>query len=121
MQILIVDDDALVRDMYATKFTEGGHTVETADTGERALVLLKEQTFDVVLMDMVMPGITGIELLTEIRKGSLGGSPKCIVLSNQSEESDQKAAKEAGAEGYIVKAEMIPSEVVTTVESIASK
>lgn len=118
MKVLLVDDDVLIRDMYAKKFTEAGHEVETADSGEHAVVLLQEQSFDVVLIDIVMPDLTGIELLTKMKKEKLGGSPKCIVLSNQSEGEDVAAAKDAGVDGYIVKAEMIPSEVVEKVESL---
>ena len=118
MKILLVDDDAFLRDMYATKFGEDGHEVEVAKSGEAAIELLKSVEVDVVLLDMVMPGISGIELLTEIRDKQLGGSPSCIVLSNQGEEEDVKKAKEAGACGYIVKAELIPSEVVAKVKSL---
>jgi DNA-binding response OmpR family regulator len=120
MKILMVDDDDFLRDMYATKFKESGHEVRVAKNGERALEDLVQEEFDVVLVDVVMPGITGVELLQKIKDGKLGGSPKCIVLSNQGEESDITAATSAGADGYIVKADMIPSEVVAKVESIGS-
>lgn len=118
MRILLVDDDAFLRDMYATKFTEGGHVVEAVDNGEDALVYLTENEVDVVLMDMVMPRVTGLELLEKIREAKLGGNPKCIFLSNQGEESDVQSATKAGADGYIVKASMVPSEVVQKVEAL---
>jgi DNA-binding response OmpR family regulator len=118
MRILLVDDDSFLRDMYATKFTEAGHTVEAAGSGEDAVAFLKENEVDVVLLDMVMPRVTGLEVLKQIREGKLGGSPKCVVLSNQGEESDIEGAKGAGADGYIVKASMIPSEVVAKVEAL---
>ena len=120
MRILLVDDDALLREMYATKFTEGGHSVEAIGNGERALELLQEEQFDVILFDMVMPSITGDELLVKINALALPKKPKCIVLSNQGEESDITKAMEAGASGYIVKAQLIPSEVVKKVEEIVS-
>lgn len=115
MKILLVDDDAFLSDMYATKFKEEGHEVEAAKSGELAIEALRSQTFDVVLLDMVMPGISGLELLTKIKKDKLGGDPTCIVLSNQGEDEDIEAAKKAGASGYIIKAELIPSEVVAAV------
>jgi DNA-binding response OmpR family regulator len=120
MKILLVDDDSFLRDMYATKFTEAGHAVEAAGSGEDAIAFLKENQVDVILLDMVMPRTTGLEVLKQIREQKLGGNPKCIVLSNQGEESDIKSATEAGAEGYIVKASMIPSEVVAKVEALNS-
>ena len=67
---------------------------------------------------MVMPGMTGVELIEKVCGSSSEGHVKCIVLSNQSEETDRELAEKAGASGYIVKAESIPSEVVKKVESI---
>ena len=118
MKILLVDDDAFLRDMYATKFGEMGHVVKSAASGEDAVDALSGEDFDVVLLDMVMPGISGLDLLKMIRDEKLGGQPKCIVLSNQGEKDDVEEAMQAGAVGYIIKAEMIPSEVVKKVVSI---
>jgi CheY-like chemotaxis protein len=121
MKILLVDDDAFLRDMYATKFRELGHTIDAAQTAENAIQKLGEGEYDVVLMDMVMPGMGGIDLLKEIKKGKLGGNPTCIMLSNQSEEADKEGALREGAVGYIVKAELIPSEVVEKVLKLIEK
>ena len=121
MKILLVDDDAFLRDMYATKFTESGYTVSVAMGGEEALGIVdKEGPFDVVLLDMVMPGMTGVDFLKAMHQHEGTENTKCIVLSNQGEQADKDAAKTAGATGYIVKAESIPSEVVAQVESLAS-
>ncbi len=121
MKILLVDDDAFLRDMYATKFRELGHTISVAETAENAILKLHDESFDVVLLDMIMPGMNGVELLKEIKADKLGGTPICIMLSNQSEDSDRRNALEAGATGYIVKAELIPSEVVAEVLKFVSK
>jgi CheY-like chemotaxis protein len=120
MKLLLVDDDAFLRDMYATKFGERGHTVEVAATGEAAVRLLEENKFDVVLLDLIMPGMSGIELLETIKNKYTENAPVCIVLSNQGSEEDIREAKTLGAKGYIVKAEMIPSEVVEKVEKLVS-
>lgn len=117
MKLLLVDDDAFLRDMYATKFQEVGHEVTTAASGEEALTLLADLHPDVILLDMVMPGMGGIELLKKIKNMEV--SSKCIVLSNQGESSDINAADGAGAVGYIVKAESIPSQVVQQVEELS--
>lgn len=120
MKILLVDDDAFLRDMYATKFSEKGHMVDVAETAEGALTKLGEGTYDAVLLDVVMPGMSGIELLMQVKAKKLGGDPMCIMLSNQSEKGDREAALSAGAAGYIVKAELIPSEVVDEVAKLVS-
>lgn len=121
MKILLVDDDAFLRDMYATKFTEKGFTIDVADTSENALTKLRGATYDVVLMDMIMPGMSGIELLKQVQSEKIGGTPICIMLTNQSEDTDKAHALESGAVGYIVKAELIPSEVVDAVIKFTSK
>ncbi len=118
MKILLVDDDVFLRDMYATKFTEHGDTVVGAESGMQALQALGSDSFDVVLLDMVMPGMNGIELLKAIAKLPQEKPPQCIVLSNQGEDTDISEAHKAGAIGYIIKAESIPSEVVAKVHTL---
>ncbi len=121
MKILLVDDDAFLRDMYATKFKEEGHDVHAAKSGEEGLEILRDTSFDVVLLDMVMPGLSGREVLEKVRAEKIGGNPALIVLSNQGEQEDIDGASKAGAIGYIVKAEMIPSDVLKKVKELAAK
>jgi two-component system response regulator AtoC len=120
MKLLLVDDDAFLRDMYALKFKESGYDVEVADGASEALRLVeRDQDFDVILLDMVMPTMTGVELMQEINKLFPDLKSKFIVLSNQGQTEDIEEAKEAGAVGYIIKAEAIPSDVVKRVEEMS--
>lgn len=117
MKLLLADDDAFLLDLYTVKFTSAGYEVVATKDAEHALTLLREGgVFDGVILDMVMPGMSGLELLQIIKKEKLGGNEsKVIMLSNQSEEADETAAQEAGAIGYIIKAESMPSDVVEKV------
>ena len=120
MKILLIDDDAFLRDMYATKFTECGHAVDVADGAVSALATLQNKTdFDVILLDMIMPGMGGVELIKEIKSRHPDIRAKYIVLSNQGQHEDIEEAKAVGADGYIIKAESIPSEVVRKVEKLS--
>lgn len=122
MKILLTDDDAFLRDMYATKFSELGHEVQSAESPLEALQKIEaDQDFDVVLLDMIMPGMTGVELVKAIKEKYPDFSAKCIVLSNQGQQEDIDSAMQAGADGYIIKAESIPSDVVKKVEKLFSK
>lgn len=122
MKLLIVDDDSFLRDMYAIKFDESGHDVHAAASAEDALQQIKASPdFGVILIDMIMPGMNGIELITKIRDGFADMPAKLIMLSNQGQESDVAAATTAGAIGYIIKAEAIPSDVVAQVEQLAQQ
>ena len=120
MKILLVDDDAFLRDMYATKFIEYGDSVQVAQDGNQALSMFAEESFDVVIMDMVMPGMSGLDLLGAIHTKPSAKNSKYVVLSNQGEETDIQAAMKAGASGYIIKADSIPSEVVEKVHNIVT-
>jgi len=114
-----VDDDAFLRDMYAAKFSEAGDTVEVVVNGQDALEVLDNKEFDMVVMDMIMPGMTGVELIKAIHKIEKNRGVKCIVLSNQGEDHEIESATKAGAVGYLIKAELIPSEVVTKIHEFA--
>ena len=80
---------------------------------------MQKGAYDVIIMDMVMPGMTGIDLLQAMKQ--TGVTAKCIVLSNQGEETDIEKAQENGAAGYIIKADSIPSEVVEKVHQLVSQ
>ena len=122
MKILLVDDDNFLRDMYTTKFVAHGHEVDVADGSAAVLSKLQQGiSYDLAILDMVMPGTSGVELLKIIKDEFPKQVPCCIFLTNQGQEEDIREATEAGAVGYIVKAESIPSEVVKKVEDIMKK
>jgi CheY-like chemotaxis protein len=111
-RLYLVDDDRFLLDMYAVKFKAAGHEVTAFSGGEEVLKALRELPApDALLIDIVMPGMTGFEILEAMRREALAPSMKVIVLSNQGQESDIENAKKLGADGYIIKASAIPSEV----------
>lgn len=119
MKLLLIDDDVFLRDMYAAKFRDNGFEVLVADNGATALAAIeKAPDISVILLDMIMPGMTGIDLMQQLQETFPELEAKCIVLSNHGEESDIQAAKAAGAVGYIIKAETIPSDVVKKVQEL---
>ena len=122
MKLLLIDDDDFLRDMYAMKFKEDGYEVEVADSAVAALRMIeKNQDIGVVLLDMIMPGMTGLELMRVVKDQFPNFEAKFIVLSNQGQAEDVKKATGLGAVGYIIKAESIPSDVVKKVEILINK
>ena len=110
--ILLVDDDAFLLDMYAVKFKEHGFTVKIALSGVDVLAKSNEDDKpDVILLDVVMPSIDGIELLRRIKKEKLAPNAVIIMLSNQGTPEIIAEADKLGADGFIIKASTIPSEV----------
>lgn len=111
-RLYLVDDDRFLLDMYAVKFKAAEHEVTAFSGGEEVLKALREQPApDALLLDIVMPEIDGFDVLETIHKEGLVPSTRLIVLSNQGQDSDIEKAKALGADGYIIKASAIPSEV----------
>ncbi len=122
-RLYLVDDDRFLLDMYAVKFKAAGHEVTTFAKGEELLeALRKDPAPDALLLDIVMPGMSGFDILETIRKENLAAASKVIILSNQGQDTDLNRAKELKADGYIIKASAIPSEVFAeTIKIIETK
>ena len=115
-RIYLVDDDRFLLDLYAVKFKDMGHEVVVFGGGEDLLAALRKKDSakpDAILLDLIMPGISGFETLETIRKEHLAKDVKIIILSNQGQDSDIEKAKQLSVDGYIIKASAIPSEVLT--------
>ena len=119
--VLFVDDDKFLLDMYALKFSNNNFDVHTAQGSEEALRVLREGfSPSILLLDVVMPTIDGIELLSIVRKENLAKGSVVIMLTNQGLPDDIARAKALNADGYIIKASTIPSEVMSEVQRIYS-
>ncbi len=118
-KILLVDDDKFLLDMYAIKFSKAGYEVKTADSTDAGLKLVRDGYIpEVMLVDIVMPGMDGLELVSVIRKEKIVPNAVVIMLTNQGSSDDISRAKKLGVDGYIIKATTIPSEVLAEVERI---
>lgn len=118
-KVLIVDDDKFLLNMYSIKFSKNNFDVNSAVSGEEALAKIKEGYIpDIILLDIVMPGMDGFEILDNLKKNSIAPNALIIMLTNQGQLSDIEKAKSFGINGYIIKATTIPSEVVSEVERI---
>jgi two-component system KDP operon response regulator KdpE len=118
-KILFVDDDKFLLEMYALKFSKNNFEVNTAQGPEEALKVIRGGFEpDIMLIDVVMPGMDGIELLGTLRKENLIKKTVVIMLTNQGLPDDIARAKKLNADGYIIKATTIPSEVFAEVNKI---
>ncbi len=114
-KIYLVDDDKFLLDLYAVKFRNAGHEVSVFGGGEELLTALRRDGVtapNAILLDIIMPGMSGFEALETIRKEHLAQGTKVIILSNQGQNADIEKAKQLSADGYIIKASAIPSEVL---------
>jgi CheY-like chemotaxis protein len=118
-KILFVDDDKFLLEMYALKFSKNNFEVNIAQGTEEALKVIKGGFEpDILLIDVVMPGMDGIEFLSTLRKENLVKNAVVIMLTNQGLPDDIAKAKKLNADGYIIKATTIPSEVYSEVNKI---
>lgn len=120
--IILADDDRFLLDMYTKKFCDEGYTVEACLAVHEVISTLEGGfSADAVVFDLVMPQEDGFDLLRIIREKNLVREAVLIALTNQSAEEEQAKTEEMGADAFIVKATMIPSEVFKRVDSLISE
>mgnify|MGYP001573612784 CR=1 FL=1 len=119
--VLIVEDDHFLRDLVARKLEVSGFVVLQAIDGAEGLSILKDHTPDVVLLDMVLPGMSGLDILKSIKSNPKTQSIPVVILSNLGQKGDMERAKELGADGYMVKAHTDLGEIVKTVVATQQK
>ncbi|MFA6463481.1 MAG: response regulator [Candidatus Paceibacterota bacterium] len=120
--VVLVDDDKFLLNMYSMKFSKEGVGITAFQSSEEALEKFRQGLHpDVVLLDVVMPGMDGLELLKILRDEKLIDNSAVILLSNQGAQSDIDKAKVFRIDGYIVKATTIPSEVLREVSRIVEE
>ena len=117
-QILLVEDDPLLIDIYTTKFKEAGFAVEVADSGAYVLKKAKEVKPDLIILDIVLPHVNGWEVLESIRKDEELAAIKVIILSNLGQKEEIEKGMKLGADLYLIKAHYTPSQVVREVTKL---
>jgi two-component system KDP operon response regulator KdpE len=104
-KILVVDDEPQIRRVMRTALTEEGYIITDAKSGDEAIACLRENRFDLILLDANMPGISGLEACREIRRTSDVG---IIMLTVRNTEADKIGALDAGADDYVTKPFSMP-------------
>jgi DNA-binding response OmpR family regulator len=116
MKIAIIEDDQAISQMYRIKFEAEGYEVETAENGKLGLELTEKMRPDIVLLDLLMPEMTGDEMLQKLRKTEWGKDIKVIILTNMGEQEAPDIIKQLNVRRFIVKAEMTPRQVAEMVK-----
>lgn len=105
--VLLVDDDPLIIRMYQNRFELEGYKVNTAFNGDEAVASVIKEKPDVILLDLMMPKMNGVETLKIFKKDSKTSSIPIIILTNLGDkDGDIEAAKKMGALDYIVKSQI---------------
>ncbi len=115
-KVAIVEDDTAISQMYRIKFEAEGYTVETAENGKLGLALANEMRPDIILLDLMMPIMTGEEMLAALRKTDWGKKTRVIILTNRGEQEIPPEVKDLGVDAIILKAAMTPRQVAELVK-----
>jgi len=117
-KVAIIEDDASIVQMYQLKFQTEGFDVQTAGDGETGLALIDSYKPDIVLLDLMMPNMNGLDMLSKLRSGAEGSRMKVIVLTNMGDTETATRVFKMSANDYIVKAELTPKQVVERVQKL---
>jgi|WetSurMetagenome_2_1015567.scaffolds.fasta_scaffold1306145_1 DNA-binding response OmpR family regulator len=113
-KVLIVEDERLIAKPIAMKLQFSGFEVKNAYDGEEALKMMKEEKFDVVLLDLMMPRVDGFDVLRELQKR--GDTTPIIVATNLNQEADVSKVLELGVTNYYVKSDTTLDEIVENIK-----
>jgi CheY-like chemotaxis protein len=117
-KILLIEDDKFLRELMNKKLLTLGYEVVSAADGESGLVMIKETKPDVVLLDLILPGINGFEVLEKAKQDPEIANIPVVILSNLGQGEDIEKGLALGAKDFLVKAHFTPQEIVNKLKSI---
>lgn len=115
-RIAIVEDDQAISQMYRFKFEAEGFEVETAENGRLGLELAEKMRPDFILLDLMMPEMSGDEMLEKLRATPWGKKIRVVILTNKGEQEIPEKVRELGVSAVILKADMTPRQVAELVK-----
>jgi DNA-binding response OmpR family regulator len=118
--VLVADDDRDIRDLVAFKLEAAGFTVLTTDNGDDALSVVVEQRPDLAVLDVMMPGLSGTQVLQQLRAHPEVGATRVILLTAKAQEADVESGFSLGADDYVVKP-FSPRELLSRVQAVLAR
>lgn len=120
-KIAIIEDEAAIRRMYALKLKFAGHEVVEAADGDHGLVVIKDETPDLILLDLRMPRKSGDEMLRDLRDADWGKDIPVIILTNISRDEAPRTLWHLGISDFIIKANSTPQKVLEAAERVLAE
>ncbi|KUK64164.1 MAG: Two component transcriptional regulator, winged helix family [Parcubacteria bacterium 34_609] len=117
-KILLIEDDKFLRELMVKKLLTMDYDVTSAVDGESGLSMIKEVKPDVVLLDLILPGINGFEVLEKAKQDPEIADIPVIILSNLGQKEDIERGQKLGAADFMIKAHFTPQEVVNKIKTI---
>jgi DNA-binding response OmpR family regulator len=118
--VLCVEDELFISELYERALTNSGYKVTVIANGDEALTAAETNAFDIILLDLMIPNLAGIEILRILRNPARTTQikSKIIIITNLEQREDVRADIEKQADGYLVKAELTPRELVNFIDTI---
>lgn len=116
-KVLLVEDDFSLRDIYSARFAAEGYTVVTASDGEEALAVAVREHPDLIVLDVMMPKISGFDVLDILRSTPETKASKVIMMTALSQEADRQRGESLGVDKYLVKSQVTLEDVVGAVKT----
>lgn len=112
--VLIIEDEHFISELYVRSLTKAGYEVKVVIDGQEGLEAALTDRYDIILLDIMVPTLTGIEILKQLRGPEITQpiKAKIIISTNLEQTEEDRAAIENQADGYVVKAEMTPRQLV---------
>lgn len=120
-KILIIEDDKFLRDLMGKKLENENYGVVMAEDGEKGLEKMRVEKPDLVLLDLILPGIDGFEVLANIKKDTAIASVPVVILSNLGQKDDIEKGFKMGAAEFLIKAYYTPGEIIEKIKQILKK
>ncbi len=119
-KVLCIEDERFIGELYQRALKKGGYDTTLEVDGAKGLELAQSDKFDIILLDLMIPNVTGIEILRTLRDPSKTPhfKGKIIITTNLEQRDDVRQDIEKQADGYIVKAELTPNELVEFLDKI---
>jgi len=117
-KILIVEDDKFLRELIVQKLIKEGYDIAEAVDGEKGLKSIKDEKPDLVLLDLILPGIDGFEVLAKMKEDVAMAQTPVIILSNLGQKDDIERGLKMGAVDYLIKAHFTPGEIIEKIKTV---
>lgn len=117
-KILIIEDDKFLRELISQKLLKEGYDIIEAVDGEKGIKTVKEENPELVLLDLILPGIDGFEVLSRMKKDPVLAEIPVIILSNLGQKDDIERGLKMGAVDYLIKAHFTPGEIVEKIKTV---
>jgi DNA-binding response OmpR family regulator len=120
-KLLLVEDEEYIRDLYKRQLDLAGLMTDAFGMGNEGLAAAEKNPYDLILLDIMLPDINGLQILQKIKQNPLSKNTPVVLLTNLGQDAVIKQGFELGADGYLVKAAYTPDQIVQEIKNIMAK